>query len=212
MDLGAWRLSYNQDIDTQSTQAETPHAPIIQNGHLKVRLPNVWASGATSFTEEFRGYFPTSTLSRDAGMVTELRNYFSFTHKISPSVSFSLSEVPMLHVYNDAGYTSAQGTFANPIFENRGILSFDFQLSPTVSFSMPLHFYVRKFRDYLASAANNAEWQPLLFLWPELRWSLTPNFTLGTAYRTNSLFTVDETGTVPGEGGGAFQGIVGLSF
>lgn len=215
LNLNTWQVSYNQDIDTTASGAQTPdvaHSPIIQDGHLKVVVPNLWTDGTTSFTNEFRGYFPTNSQRRDAGMMTALRNYFIFTHRFSPTVSFSFIEAPILHVYSEAGTDSPTGSSANPVFENRNIVSFNMNLGPTVTLSLPLHFYATKHRDYKPTAANNAEWTPAFFAWPELRWAVSSNLTLGTAYRTNSFFKVVETGTVPGDGGGAFQGILAVGF
>lgn len=212
LDFKKWKLSYSQDIDTQSTLDSSPSAPIIQDGHIKLKVPNAWTNGDTSFTEEFRAYLPTNTERRDAGMVTMFRNYFTLSQTFSKYVSFAFTEAPIIHVYSDSGVTTTKGAAANPIFENRAILEFDFNLSKTVSFAMPLHFYTTKYRDYMVTAKQNASWEPSLFIWPELRWAINPNFTLGTAYRTNSFFNVDETGTVPGDGGGVFQAIMAVSF
>lgn len=212
VDLKTWRLSYEQDIDTEATNGTNPHNPILQDSFLRVKFPNLWTNGDTGFTDEFRAYFPVNEEARDHGMVTIIRNGFILTHKISPYVSFTLMEAPMIHAYSDAGAETTSGPVANPIFENRNVVAFDFNLSQTVTFSMPLHFYAKKYRDYRSGAKNNADWAPSLFIWPELRWAANPNLTLGTAYRTNSFFNVDETGTVPGDGGGAFQAIIGVSF
>lgn len=212
MSFPSMSLSYNQDIDTAASNTEDSGTPIVQDGHVKFKFDNIWTDGRTGFHDELRVYAPTNSAKRDKGMVTAIRNYFKLTHKVSPYATMFFAEVPILHLYSDAGAITPEGAAANPSFENRMIFGFDFAVNDHVTFSIPIHFYTTKYRDFAEGAKLNDEWDPSLFFWPEINWRVNGGpVNLGIAYRSNNLTKVTTEGT-SSDFNGVFQGIFGVSF
>lgn len=214
MKFPSWTLSYVQDIETYPTSnLEEGGNPYLFDGHVKARFDDIWTDGKTSFSDEVRVHAPVNSVQRDRGHITSIRNHFKITHKLSPTVTLGFQEVPIIHLYSEAGATSADGTLvANPSFENRMILGLNFALTENITLGVPLQYWITKYRYYGESATLSDEWDPLLFFWPEISWNLNGGpVTLGVGYRTNNLTKVTEDGTTS-DMNGTFQAVFGVSF
>lgn len=186
-------LSYTQHIHSSSVTGSD--GVRSHDGFLKYKYASLWSNNSgTSLTHQPRIYLPTASSKRDAGMITAVRNYLILTQKFTESMSVSLYEVPILHVYSRA---AATGVKANPVAENRVYLGFNANLTNALSFE----FLIMEFSTRTASvsgAANSAAWTHLVAAYSEIMYSLSPRVAVGAAYESANNGTSLMT---PGLGG-----------
>jgi hypothetical protein len=161
--------------------------PTLDDSHVKAKFDNLATTDfGLSFSYEPRVYFATNSAKRDKGMITVVRNYLKFKQAIAPGMSITLSEIPIVHVYDSAG--TAAG--ANPTLENRVYLEYDYDFG-NFSFSFPIMLNSTKYRDFQVGAVNNNQTNHLLWIWPELDYNVSKNFTVGIAFRSDNLAQPD---------------------
>lgn len=190
-------LSYTQEIHSMGSEGVR-----TQNGHFKYQYAPLWSNNlGTSLTHQPRVYLPTASLKRDAGMIAAVRNYLILTQKLTESMSVSLYEVPILHVYSRAASTAVK---ANPVAENRVYLGFNANLKNALSFELLIAELSTRTAS-VSGAANSAAWTHLVAAYSEIMYSLSPRVAVGVNYETANNNTSLMT---PGLGG--FQIIDGL--
>lgn len=212
-------LSYMQYFETNLSN---PSAEIsgmntaVYDGTLRARLGKLLENKdlGLSFSYENRLYLPISQLSRDQGMLTTVRNYFTVAKKLNDSVTLSLSEIPILGIYDRPGILHAGGgATANMMFENRVYVTIDIALSDALSLSLPLQLYQTKARR-MAGASNDGAWTFTAMIYPELSYALADNIYLGVAYYSSNLIAPDFTRTTiqDGIGAGTIQAVLGATL
>jgi hypothetical protein len=145
-------------------------------------------SGPLSLSYAARAYLPLTQSMRDSGMVTILRNYLKLKAEISPSLSITAVELPIVHLHTRAGSVNEQGkASANPILENRVYLITDLQLTEKLSFSFPVMFHAKQHRRFLPDAQNDGAISLFLWTYPEFTLSLRDNLSVGLAYYSDNL-------------------------
>lgn len=184
--------SYVQGFYTGLSDNTGTHTAIhMQDSYLRARFKNIWqdAGQVFSFGFQSRTYLPFSVASQNAGMILAQRNYLEFAAKVSDTVTLSLSEIPIFHIYNRSATVAADGTVtANPNFENRIYLTASFKVTDAVSFDMPLMLYLTEHRNF-AGVNGNTDW--LLHIWPELRYALSPQHTVLLAFQGGNMLQSD---------------------
>lgn len=183
---------------------------LVQDGFVRAKFNNLYKTDTFNFGYEPRLYYPIVKASRDAGQITTMRNYFKFAWKLSNAVTFTAMELPILHFYDKAGV----GTKANPGFENRVYLIADFDLGKGWAFSLPVYFHQKKFRNFSPLAANSGKWDFFVYTWPEITYAISPNVTVGVAWRSDNFVTSDlgKTSFKEGVELSNFQGILSVTL
>ncbi len=189
--------------------ARTGADVLVQDGFVRAKFNNLYKTEDFSFGYEPRVYLPTRAGFRDAGGIAMIRNYLKFAYKASPSVTLTAMELPIFHFYDRA----ANGTVANTAFENRVYLIADFDLGKGFALSLPLYFHQTKARN-AAGTTNGGNWTTFVYTWPEITYAVSPNVTLGVAYRSDNLMNDTMSGFTLGDGleVGAFQAILGVTL
>ena len=163
---------------------------------VRAKFNNIWKSQDESWSLGYqpRAYLPLTQADRDRGQIAVIRNYFTFSTKLSNSLSLSLIELPVVHLYNQAGYTNSDGeATANPMIENRVYVVAGITLSDKLSLSLPLYFHATLNRGF-SGASNSGDVSFVLYTWPELTYTLTDNASLGFAFVTGNWVEPDLSG------------------
>jgi hypothetical protein len=186
-------------------------------GFVRALVNDIYTSTdkTVSLSYQAQVYTPTNSQLRDAGMITYVRNYIMLKKVLNDSVSLSAMELVIPHIYSQSGSVVAGVPTANPIYENRIYLIADFTLiKDTLTFSLPLMFNSTRYRDYASGATLNNRWQHVLWTWPELIYSVTPNVGVGLSYYSDNFIKDDFSGLTIKEGleGGVTQFVVQASL
>lgn len=183
-------------------------------GFLRAKINNIYKFDDTlSLSYQPRAYLPLTQADRDAGMVTILRNYFTFTKKVSSNFSVSFVELPMLHVYSKSGTISDGKASANAWFENRFYLIGSLTLTDKLSLSMPLYYHAKLHRGF-GGAENSGKVTHYFYTWPELAYQMNDAAYLSLAYVSGNLIEADFSGFTVGQGlgDGSVQVALGMSL
>lgn len=188
-------IGYVQYINTNiyDPAADKGVGVIVDDGFARVQLNNLWTNPANglALSYEPRLYVPTSAASRDAGMVATVRNYIKLKKTFNPTFSITAMELPMFHLYTQAGKVVDGAKSANPVFENRFYVIADWNLGAGIAISVPLLFHQARHADFEAGAANNNTWSFTLYTWPEITYAVTPNVSVGLAYQSGNWVASD---------------------
>lgn len=189
---GQFHIMYEQDFNTNiySPGSATSGMDLtLMHGMFRLKAADVWTSPSKdlSLSVEMRPFVPTYAVERDKGMITIVRNYLKFAAKVSDSVTLSLWEVVIPHIYSRAGNDITGVVSANRSFENRVYLMADWNITDKWALSVPLWLSSNKYRDF-AGAANSGNWEQSVWFYPELDYVLTPNYTLGISWYNNDSF------------------------
>jgi len=208
-------VSYFQALTTNLLSREASSSGVnaqLDVGYLKTKVNNLWVSDSKdlSLSYENRTYLPVNQAAQDSKMITTIRNYLKLRKKISESVSVSAFEIPIVHLHEQAGVTLDGTSSANAAFSNRVYLIADITLSAKLSLSVPILFHQTKHRDFASSATNNDSWRFLLWINPELTYSITDNYSVGLGYYSDNLVLSDLSQFDIGNG--LEKGIVQLAF
>lgn len=161
----------------------------IRDTFLRYKYNNVWESDdkVFSLSYELRPFLPTFKSRRDAGMITIVRNYAKFAAKVSDSVTLSLWEIPIAHIYNRSGnFNSAGEAVPNAAFENRIYFIADWSMSERWSLSFPLMLNSARLREFGGKGGN---WDHYLWIYPELDYAIDANYTVGLSWYNDAGFT-----------------------
>lgn len=197
-------LSYYQYVNSKlytRGEGEGGLGLSIDDGFVRAKVSNVLRLGETSMGYEFRGVTPTSSNSREKGMITSLQNRFKFSRDFGKMFSLSLQEIPVIPVYSRAGTGTGDKAVANPWIENKVYLVGTINFSDKLSLDLPFLFTMQRLRDFAPTAARNADWKYSFIVWPELTYTIDANLAVGAAFRSADLFK-----------GGAADLVVGDSF
>ena len=169
-------------------------------GYLKEKINNIYQNGNLSVSYEGRQYLPTWSVKRDAGMLTALRNYAKVKYQMTSALALTAEEVPVIHLYKQAGTINAKGPAANPFFENRASVGVDYAFSDALKLSVPLLISSVRTRSYDSSAANNDRWGHKIWVNPEIYYSVNSNVVVGLGYYSDSLVKNNLSDTAIGDG------------
>jgi hypothetical protein len=220
-------ISYQQQVIGEISQyamANPEPALRTYDGYLRVRVNDVYVDRTTDthFSYEARVYAPTDRDKAAQGMCTAIRNYFKFSHNVSPAVTVMFSEVPILHVYSSDSGTSppepgaAPAFGASPLFENQAYVEVDWSIPHTRwVLSFPVEVSVTRYRDAGAGVPSSAAWAPWVEIYPELDFVVNRNLTLGAAYESGNIINA-QTNTDPSQnpevGSGTAMAVVRATF
>ncbi len=195
---------------------------LLMDGFVRGRFANLLdvPSSGFSISYEARAYLPTRESLRSIGMITSIRNYVMFKQKLSDNFSFNLWEVPIPHIFSQAGGQmilpdGTQVETAAPVFENRVYFVPELSLANgKVLFDFTLVHSAARYRDYKDSVKLNNDWGHILWAYPEFTVEVSPGIALGVAYETESLISPDfSTFTIrDGLQKGAVRGVLQLYF
>jgi len=178
------QILYQQELWTNLSDSPTlPGSPqgtvFARDGFFSVLSDKFWTSeDRTVFlTYEGRAYLPTFAARRSAGMLTAVRNYFTLGKKLNPVTTVSITETPVVHVFNQNAFSGK----ANPLFENRMQAKVSFQLTDQLALGFPLIWQATKMRTSLG-ASKSGVWDHYLWINPEILYALNTQTTLGLAY------------------------------
>lgn len=178
------------------------------DGYFRAVFSNLWVSPDETLTFGYqpRVYLPTDAGKRDAGMISTVRNYLTFTKKFSDTFSFQFSEIPIFHFFSREGNVVGGKAVANPAFENRIYAIPIINLSSSWSLALPVMFHQTRHRPF-AGAAHSQGWSFYLWTWPELLYAIDNHHTVGIAYQSDNLVKPDLSAfdIGGGFGNGAFQ-------
>lgn len=210
-------VGYHQDFNFQGSDRSTDMAPVMKDGHVRFSFNNVWKSSQHDLKLDDRLWviLPTNAAKRDAGMVTEIRNWIIFTNKVTDRFSFSFTDIPILHLYSQPGTTDSSGdATANPIFENRVMLTFNTVLGGGLSLSIPFELYATRHQDYMAGATNNDAWALSFSINPNLTLSLSDTVSLSAFFWSGNLTQQVDYGLTSRDGfsTGTFQLGLGVTL
>ena len=172
------------------------------DGYFKGYTGDLWKSDSLPLTFGYEGrlYLPTYSSRRDAGMITFVRNYLRLTYKFSNSFNVVLDEIPVLHIYNQAGSVTSSGATANPFFEDKIELTPNYNITQTVRLSIPIKYSATRYSTYLAGSKFNNGWGHYLYVWPEINWAFAPNMRVGLAYYSDNMVAPDFSKTTFSDG------------
>jgi hypothetical protein len=198
-------LVYKQEFNTNLYDPSLPESKsginaYLFEGYLKAKANNVYQNGDLSLSYEGRQYFPTWSVKRDAGMLTALRNYAKVKYQLTSAVALTAEEVPVIHLYNQAGSMGAKGPNANPFFENRASIGLDYAFSDKLKLSIPLLVSSVRTRAYDNLAANNDKWGHKVWVNPEIYYSVNSNVVVGMGYYSDNLVRSNFSDTAIGDG------------
>jgi hypothetical protein len=212
-------LSYAQDFNTNTSKTGSfgDFTPSWQDGFLRFKFNNVSQSDDKLFTynHQLRVYLPIEQTKRDAGFITAIRNYFLFDRKVSSALTFTVYEVPILHIYDRAGSTNSKGEqVANPLFENRFILEPTISLLSNLQVGLPLNLYLVRYQDFGETAKKSGEWIPSVTFSPWIEWQMVPAVALGFYYETATVAEKTDAGLVwtDGQKAGYYQAYIRLGL
>ncbi len=168
----------------------------VYDAFLRTRLGKLVNLGdGADLGYQSRVYLPTTSASRDKGLIATFRNYISLNKKFNDLVSVSLHELPIFGAYSKAGV----GASANMIYENRVYLITALQITEKLSFELPIMLHNTRYQTF-EGAKNSATWAANLWIYPELTYQLTDNVSVGAAMYTSNLVAPDLSGFTLSDG------------
>lgn len=183
-----YKQEFNTNIyDPKLASAQSGLNGYLVDGYLKEKVNNIYSSGNLSLGYEGRQYLPTWTAKRDAGMITALRNYAKLKYQASSNLALTFEEVPVVHVYQQAGSMTSKGPVANPIFENRASVGFEYSFSDKLKLIAPVLLSDVRTRSYSVNAANDSKWLHKVWVNPEVYYSVNSNVVVGMGYYSENL-------------------------
>jgi len=166
------------------------------DGTLRARVNDFYKpSASSSVSYEGRVWMPTYSVRRDAGMIVALRNAARIKQSLTSTVSVSLEEIAVGHVFSRSGNVGKNGPEANPWYENRVYLTFEVKPTQSLKFSLPFILTSIKYRDFQAGAKNNDSWGHKVWLYPELTYAIDKHVSVGLAYYSDNLVLANFGGT-----------------
>lgn len=162
----------------------------LPGAFIRTRLSKLYTNGDFNFGMQNRIYLPYTQAERNNGKVASIRQYLTFSQKLSNVFTVTAMEIPILHVYTRAGTGSA----AMPIFENRVYLITDINITDKLSLSLPVMFHVTKYRNFVAGAKNNSATTYFMWINPELGYAINDNLSVGVGYYSDNLVKSDLSG------------------
>ncbi len=196
-------VGYRQEFTSAAyeTDEETGVNFKAADGFARMRMNDVFVSEKKNFglSLESRFYLPTSASSQEKEMVTAIRTYFKLKQSFSSSVSMTFMEIPILHIYREAGYVKGDpapgkgpGLEANPSFENRVALAMDCSFSKgTINLSLPVMLIQKRYSDFDDRANHNNIWTHSLDFYPEITFAVGGPISVGIAHQTGSFVKDD---------------------
>jgi len=183
-----YKQEFNTNVyDPQLTEIQSGLNAYLVDGYFKEKVNSIVSNGNFSFSYEGRQYLPTWANKRNAGMITAIRNYAKFKYQPNPSLALTIEEIPVLHVYANAGSITKKGPVANPLFENRSSVGLEYAFSDNLKLIVPVLLSDVKTRAYSSEAVNNSRWVHKLWINPEVYYTLNPNVTVGMGYYSENL-------------------------
>ncbi len=182
---------YRQGFDTNVMsfgEAGGRVNPTIGDTILRAKIKDIWSSGDTSLSYEPRLYLPLAQKLQDAGSVATIRNYVVLSQKVNSTVTVSLMEIPIFHVYNQSGTTTDGKAKANAVLENRVYLLTSVSITENLSLDLPLMVNSVRSANY-AGAENNGRLEHKLWMYPELDYAIDKTWTVGAAYYSGNLLS-----------------------
>lgn len=172
--------------------------PTISDSYIRVMIKDIWSNtSGTSLSYEPRIYLPLAQNLRDAGNIAAIRNYVTLSQKVTSSVSVSLVEMPIFHVYNVSGSVVDGKSNANPVLENRVYLVTSVSLTDKLSLDIPIMVNSIRRANY-AGAENSGRLEHTLGIYPELDYAINKTWTVGMAYFSNKLLKYNNGGDLDG--------------
>lgn len=179
-----FQVLYQQELwSNLSSSPSLPGGPqgsiFARDGFFSMTSDKFWKSEDESWfaTYEGRAYLPTFSVRRDAGMLTAIRNYFTLGKKLSPLVTVTVTEAPIVHIFSQNAFNGK----ANPIFESRFQLKATVNLTSQLTFGLPLIWQRTKMRESLG-ASKSGIWDNYIWINPELFYAIDSHYTVGMAY------------------------------
>ncbi len=173
-------------------------------GWIRSRVGNIAKlPGNIDVSYENRTYLPTWEFDRTRGQIASFRNYFKFNKDFSPQFSLTFMELPIFHVFSQAG----SGTSANPIFENRFYLVGTWNISDKLAFYLPVMFHQTRHRDFASDTKFSNNWSFFAWINPEIYYTVSANFSVGLGYYSGNMVARDLSSLTIGDGfkNGVFQ-------
>lgn len=197
-----YKQEFNTNVyDPHLTESQSGLNAYLVDGYFKEKVSHLLSFGGFSLSYEGRQYLPTWLIRREAGMVTAIRNYLKLKLQATSRLALTFEEVPVVHIYTQAGSITRKGPLANPVFENRSSVGLEYAFSDVLKLMVPVMLSEVRNRDYDAAAINNGKWSHKLWVNPEVYYTMNPNVTLGVGYYSDNLLkNGDFAETVLGEG------------
>lgn len=180
---GASGAGYVQEFQTNLSNAGEGLGLETVDGYLKGRLEL-----SRRFELEQRVIFPTSAYERQAGLNIGFKSIVKWKEKLLSGWEFEFWESPILPLYSKAGFEQDGVLEANRLFENRmdWILSRTF-FNEALTFSFSLVWQQIRYRQFEEGAHNHAVWNSLLWVSPEIIYSIAQNTGIGIAYYSENF-------------------------
>ena len=181
----------------------------IDQMDVKATFNEIWKNDSgLSFSYEPRLRLGLNSKYRDSGKLTEVRNYLKLKQAYSNGLNLTLSETPIYHLYDQS--RKADGS-PNSIFENRVYLQLDGKITKNLSFFVVGWYAAVKPRSLAGLDASSSNWSHALFVWPEIDYALTDNYSIGLAYQS-AAFKLNDFATEDTFGAQAKNGEIQLVF
>jgi hypothetical protein len=191
---GNFSLAYVQEFHTNLSNPTTNGIDFrLADGYLRSDIETMWNDRRRDFTLSYQArlYFPTARDVRSAGFNTELRNAFRLGWKFARGWEVALKEIPVVPVYSKAASVVDGDLTANPWFENRMELEVTIPVMRDLNLKIPI--IAQSFRNRDAAGAKFAgQWCHVLWVYPELVYSISERTGLGVGYYSANL--IDGTG------------------
>lgn len=200
------RLSYLAAFDNNLADSSRPGFGVkMWNGFARMRVKNILVSDDKSLSFNYQGrlYTPNDPDEQAKGHITSLRTYLTVKKVFSPTLTMSLSEVPILHAYSK----DAQNNSANKsLYENMMILDATIQIAGPVSLYFPIVYNLANYRNVPGAKRSGAQ-TSLIYIYPELDIALNSVHTVGISYYSANLVKDDLSALTLGDGlrGGVAQ-------
>jgi len=182
-----YKQDFNTNIYEPKSAAVSGLNASLADGYLKEKFNDLYNDGKLSLSYEGRQYLPTSTVRRDAGMVTALRNYVKLKYQATSNFALSFEEVPVIHIYSSAGTITGKGPLANPVFENRASVGLEYVFSDKIKFMCPFLVSDLRTRGYSSLAENNEKWLHRIWINPEVYYTVNSNVIVGLGFYSENL-------------------------
>ncbi len=190
-------LIYRQEFNTNIADNTLQGLSVTTgNGLLRAPINNILVDekNGLSFSYEPRVYLPVNYGLKGTGYIGSLRNYFKFKKNLTSNIDVTLMEIPIFHTYNTAGQfnTFTGKTEVYPGFENRVYLIFDFRLlNDKLAISVPFNWNTVFYRNYTLAGAKSGSNDNILWMNPEVTYSVADHVDLGVAYQTADISETD---------------------
>jgi hypothetical protein len=156
---------------------------------FKISLKKIWKDRSETNQLDFASklYMPTWSARREAGFLTFSRDYFTLKHFFTSAVSLQTSVAPTFWAYTQSG----SGSTPNAIYSTLAFVELDWDLTKNLSLSMPVVYEGTRYRNYANGVHLNNGWGHLVYIWPELDYTISDNALVGISYYSDNLVQDD---------------------